>query len=59
MINRCNTDVAGGEHYTEKGKYRKLFIGGDCDNVIKQIVTDAGWSSDLRAMLPDDHQNFL
>ena len=55
MINRCNTDVAGGEQYTEEGKNGKLFIGGDCDSVIKQITTDAGWSSDLRSILPDNH----
>ena len=59
MINRANSDVAGGEMYTEDGQNGKLFIAGDCDDAVRRIIRDSGWSTEFKAILPDIHANFL
>ena len=59
LINRSNSDVAGGETYTEDGAGGKLLLAGDCDAIVKKMVSDADLADDLRQILPSRHQTFV
>ena len=36
-----------------------LFIGGDCDDVIRDIVVRTDWKDDFEQVLPERHNNFM
>ncbi len=44
FINRENTKAQGFDF--TKGK-RKLFLKGDCDDIIGRIINDAGWNDEF------------
>jgi len=59
LINRSNEDVASGDTYTESGDHGRLFLKGDCDDVVKRIVEAAEWEEDLLEILPQRHSDFV
>ena len=35
----------------------KLFVQGKCDETLRKLVVDCGWTEDFEAILPDCHKN--
>ena len=50
-----NTKETGGMDFTEKNSY-KLFLEGKCDEQVRKLVADCGWTDDFEAILPDCHK---
>ena len=48
LINRENTKASGFDF--TKGK-RKIFLKGDCDEIISQIVRDVGWNEEFEMLI--------
>ena len=59
LINRGNADVDKGDSYSEEGANGKLFLGGDCDDIVRRMVIDLSWEDDLRGVLPEMHKDFV
>lgn len=50
-----NTKETGGMDFTEENSY-KLFVEGKCDEKIRKLVADCGWTEDFEAILPAIHK---
>ena len=48
-----------GSSYSVEGTNGKLLLEGDCDSVVKSIVTDSEMTDGLRSILPNYHSEFL
>ena len=55
LFNMDNTKETGGMDFTEKLSY-KLFLQGKCDEQVRKLVADCGWTDDFEAVLPDCHK---
>jgi hypothetical protein len=55
LFNMNNTKETGGMDFTEANSY-KLFVEGKCDEQIRRLVADCGWTDDFEAVLPDVHK---
>ena len=55
LFNMNNTKETGGMDFTEKNRY-KLFMEGKCDELVRKLVADCGWTEDFEAVLPDCHK---
>lgn len=55
LFNMENTRETGGMDFTEQNRY-KLFVQGKCDETIRKLVDDCGWTEDFDAVLPDFHK---
>ena len=49
MINRENTKATSEYDFTDSKK--KLFLKGNCDDVIRMLVKDLGWEEDLDKLI--------
>ena len=55
LFNLDNTKDTGGIDFTEENRY-KLFVQGKCDETIRKLAGDCGWTADFEAVLPDFHK---
>ena len=55
LFNMENTNSTGGIDFTEPN-HHKLFVQGKCDETIRKLVADCGWSDEFEAILPDVHK---
>jgi len=56
LFNMENTTSTGGMDFTEPNTY-KLFMQGKCDETLRQLVKDCGWTEEFEAILPDVHKS--
>ena len=56
LFNMENTKDTGGQDFTEPGTF-KLFVQGKCDETLRKLVDDCGWTEDFEAILPDCHKS--
>lgn len=56
LFNMENTTDTGGMDFTERETF-KLFVQGKCDETIRRLVQDCGWTNDFEEILPDCHKN--
>ena len=58
LINPENSgQEASGLDFADKTNC-KLFIKGNCDDLVRQIVEECGWTTQFEAILPDIHKQF-
>jgi len=55
LFNMENTDKTGGYDFKEKNT-PKLFVQGKCDETVRKLVNDCGWTEDFENVLPDFHK---
>jgi len=55
LFNMNNTADTGGYDFTESGA-NKLFVEGKCDETLRKLVDDCGWSEEFEAILPECHK---
>ena len=55
LFNMNNTDETGQIDFTEPNSY-KLFIQGKCDETLRKLVADCGWTEEFEALLPEVHK---
>ena len=51
-----NTNETGSIDFTAPNEY-KLFLQGKCDETIRKLVADCGWTEEFEAILPDVHKS--
>ena len=56
LFNMENTNLTSGWDFTEPNRY-KLFVEGKCDDTIRKLAVDCGWSEEFEAVLPDYHKS--
>ena len=55
LFNMDNTKETGGQDFTETGNY-KCFVEGKCDETVRKLVADCGWTEEFEAILPTVHK---
>ena len=55
LFNMQNTKETGDQDFTQPNTY-KLFVQGKCDETIRKLVADCGWTEEYEAILPKVHK---
>jgi hypothetical protein len=53
LIDKSKDSVNSGDQYSVNGEKGKLFLGGECDDVIREIIKEAGWTDEISKILPE------
>ena len=55
LFNTRNKEGNAGQYFSEPWN-NKLFVRGKCDETIRKLVEDCGWTDEFEAILPDIHK---